>query len=159
MAPTQQVQQQQANQQQQLVKPEQPPPTMANGEEMEQSSSAAAVVASTEKRPIPNSSTAPEMQRVSKLPPIKQSNTAQNLTLTNVGLHNEGQESEKMDLDQTTMIGSALDLDSLGSEDDETSEENCKVKRKRNGGSKASNGQATMTTTGSQVGLLKLSAV
>ena len=51
-----------------------------------------------------------------KLPAIKSSSTSQNLSLTtkNVGLHNKGHVDEKMDLDQTTMIGSALDLDSLG---------------------------------------------
>ena len=97
---------------------------------------------------LPNSSTAPDM-RVKRLPPINKSSTAQNLTLTNVGLHNEGQENEKMDLDQTTMIGSALDLDSLGSNEDVESGHE-KVQRQQNGSS---------SHAGSQVGLLKLSAV
>ena len=53
----------------------------------------------------------------SKLAPIVKSSTAQNLTLTNVGLHNkkDAVHEDKVDLDQTTMIGSALDLDSLES--------------------------------------------
>jgi len=143
--------------QQQMQQQVQAPPSQQQAEpqvpkvEQEQSS----VTSVVEKR-LPNSATAPEMQRVSmKLPPIKQSSTAQNLTLTNVGLHNEGQENEKMDLDQTTMIGSALDLDSLASEEEAASEENCgKVRRHH----KASNG-ATSSHAGSQVGLLKLSAV
>ena len=147
------------SQPQQQMQPVQAPPSQQQAEpqlvpkvEQEQSSVTSSVV---EKR-LPNSSTAPEMQRVSmKLPPIKQSSTAQNLTLTNVGLHNEGQENEKMDLDQTTMIGSALDLDSLASDEEAASEENCgKVRRHH----KASNG-ASSSHAGSQVGLLKLSAV
>ena len=56
----------------------------------------------------------------SKLAPIVKSSTAQNLTLTNVGLHNkkDAVHEDKVDLDQTTMIGSALDLDSLESGED-----------------------------------------
>ena len=95
---------------------------------------------------LSNSSTAPDM-RVSRLPPINKSNTAQNLTLTNVGLHNEGQENDKMDLDQTTMIGSALDLDSLGSNEDVES------------GNQVPRQNGSSSHAGSQVGLLKLSAV
>ena len=59
----------------------------------------------------------------SKLAPIVKSSTAQNLTLTNVGLHNkkDAVHEDKVDLDQTTMIGSALDLDSLESGEDSAS--------------------------------------
>jgi hypothetical protein len=43
--------------------------------------------------------------------------------LTNVGLHNkkDAVHEDKVDLDQTTMIGSALDLDSLESGEDSAS--------------------------------------
>ena len=70
---------------------------------------------------IPEYQPGPEISSKSshskKLPTIKSSSTSQqnlSLTTTNVGLHNKGHVDEKMDLDQTTMIGSALDLDSLG---------------------------------------------
>ena len=103
------------------------------------------------KKSVPNSSTLPEIAsngKVVGLPPIPKSNTAQNLTLTNVGLHNRGQEQQeqgsKIDLDQTTMIGSALDLDSLESGEDDVS---------------SSHVTLAANQAGSQVGLLKLSAV
>ena len=127
--------------QQQVVHQPKQNADLENGQIQESSNTASA-------SRLPNSSTAPEM-RVNRLPPINKSSTAQNLTLTNVGLHNEGQENEKMDLDQTTMIGSALDLDSLGSNEDVESGHE-KVQRHQNGSS---------SHAGSQVGLLKLSAV
>ena len=77
-------------------------------------------------RKMVNSATIPEISSKhnssshtskNKLPAVKSSSTSQqnlSLTTTNVGLHNKGHVDEKMDLDQTTMIGSALDLDSLG---------------------------------------------
>ena len=63
------------------------------------------------------------INKKSKLAPIVKSSTAQNLTLTNVGLHNkkDAVHEDKVDLDQTTMIGSALDLDSLESGEDSAS--------------------------------------
>ena len=107
-------------------------------------------------RKMVNSATAPEIASSAtaksnkhKLPAIKSSSTAQNLSLTttNIKAHNRGHVDEKLDLDQTTMIGSALDLDSLESagEDEDVAKE-----------------QTTATGSshaGSQVGLLKLSAV
>lgn len=105
-------------------------------------------------RKMVTSATAPEIaaskkNQQQKLPPIKTSNTTQNLSLTttNVKAHNRGHVEEKLDLDQTTMIGSALDLDSLESagEDEDINKEIATA----TGSSHA----------GSQVGLLKLSAV
>lgn len=101
---------------------------------------------------VSHSSTAPELSKnPKKLPPIVKSSTAQNLTLTNVGIHNnhdnEGEEVVKIDLDQTTMIGSALDLDSIES-DRENEELNTNSSSIR-----------APSHAGSQVGLLKLSAV
>lgn len=93
---------------------------------------------------IPISQTQPEIAS-KKLPPITKSNTAQNLTVTNVGLHNKETEEVKVDLDQTTMIGSALDLDSLDSADESSQT--------------VHNNGAPPSHAGSQVGLLKLSAV
>ena len=67
--------------------------------------------------PGPEISSKTSSSHSKKLPTIKSSSTSQqnlSLTTTNVGIHNKGHVDEKMDLDQTTMIGSALDLDSLG---------------------------------------------
>lgn len=99
---------------------------------------------------VSHSSTAPELSNnPKKLPPIVKSSTAQNLTLTNVGIHNNHEQTEvvKIDLDQTTMIGSALDLDSIES-DRENEELNTNSSSIR-----------APSHAGSQVGLLKLSAV
>jgi len=98
--------------------------------------------------PGPEISSRTSSSHSKKLPTIKSSSTSQqnlSLTTTNVGLHNKGHVDEKMDLDQTTMIGSALDLDSLESDgqDDDAKEQ-------------ATTGSSQQ---GSQVGLLKLSAV
>lgn len=101
---------------------------------------------------MPTSATAPEISAaaVSKtskkqLPPVVQKSQSMTLTKANIGVHNRGQSEDKVDLDQTTMIGSALDLDSLsGPEEDEEKEVI----------TACSNSHA-----GSQVGLLKLSAV
>ena len=116
------------------------------------STSNTSVAPSLEPQPrkiMTSSATAPEIsKKKEKLTPIKTSNTTQNLTLTttNIKAHNKGQVEEKLDLDQTTMIGSALDLDSLESAEDE---EDAKNHTPATGSSHA----------GSQVGLLKLSAV
>jgi hypothetical protein len=106
---------------------------------------------------VKNSSTAPELYQGRKvLPPLGKSNTAQNLTLTNVGLHNNDQvEEEKVDLDQTTMIGSALDLDSI----DESGGEEATVNSNHLALSSSTGVGAASSHAGSQVGLLKLSAV
>ena len=107
-------------------------------------------------RKMVNSATAPEISSSAaaksnkhKLPAIKTSSTAQNLSLTttNIKAHNRGHVDEKLDLDQTTMIGSALDLDSLESANED--EDVVKDQTTATGSSHA----------GSQVGLLKLSAV
>lgn len=113
-----------------------------------------------QKSAVTNSSTLPDISNgivnnKSKLAPIVKSTTAQNLTVTNVGLHNKDQihSEEKVDLDQTTMIGSALDLDSLESGEDSTSLAG------PNSGATAPNNNQIASNSGSQVGLLKLSAV
>ena len=78
------------------------------------------------------------------------------MTVTNVGLHNKDQIhcDEKVDLDQTTMIGSALDLDSL-----ESGEDSASLGAPNSGASAPNNSQMVASNAGSQVGLLKLSAV
>ena len=90
----------------------------------------------------------------SKLAPIVKSTTAQNLTLTNVGLHNKDQHEDKVDLDQTTMIGSALDLDSL-----ESGEDSASIAAPSNANAPNAGNHLAASNAGSQVGLLKLSAV
>lgn len=75
-------------------------------------------------------------------PEIKRGSVASaTLSSKNLSLHDGSERSEKLDLDQTTMIGSALDLDSLDGEE---------------GGRE---GEAGASQNGSQIGLLKLSAV
>ena len=99
-------------------------------------------------------------KRPHKLPPLhqnvpKSNSVSASLTKTNIGLHNDSIPDgaagpEKMDLDQTTMIGSALDLDSL-SGGDEVDEEDI--------GNNRETAATSSSHAGSQVGLLKLSAV
>jgi len=117
-----------------------------------------------QKSAVTNSSTLPDISNgivnnKSKLAPIVKSSTAQNLTLTNVGLHNkkDAVHEDKVDLDQTTMIGSALDLDSL-----ESGEDSASLAAPNNENSAAlpnNHNLVASQNTGSQVGLLKLSAV
>jgi len=77
---------------------------------------------------------------------VKKSVSNNTLSSRNLSLHDGavGHSTEGLDLDQTTMIGSALDLDSL--------EGDRGLETERDRGGSASN-------NGSQVGLLKLSAV
>jgi len=112
-----------------------------------------------QKSAVTNSSTLPDISNgivnnKSKLAPIVKSTTAQNLTLTNVGLHNKDQHEDKVDLDQTTMIGSALDLDSL-----ESGEDSASIAAPSNANAPNAGNHLAASNAGSQVGLLKLSAV
>ena len=122
-----QTQQQQQQQQPQVIDHEAANPT-TNSSSPSTSASAAPSL-DPQPRKMVKSATIPEYipgpeissktssSHSKKLPTIKSSSTSQqnlSLTTTNVGLHNKGHVDEKMDLDQTTMIGSALDLDSLG---------------------------------------------
>ena len=119
MIPSIQTQQQQ---QPQVIDHEAANPT-TNSSSPSTTSASAAPSLDPQPRKMVSSATIPEISSKTstsssskKLPAIKSSSTSQNLSLTtkNVGLHNKGHVDEKMDLDQTTMIGSALDLDSLG---------------------------------------------
>lgn len=75
---------------------------------------------------------------------IKKSVSNNTLSSRNLSLHDgvAGDPAPDLDLDQTTMIGSALDLDSLDGE-----------------GREDAGGANSNSNNGSQVGLLKLSAV
>merc|ERR1711874_470405 len=79
-------------------------------------------------------------------PQVKRGSVVSAATLSskNLSLH-DGTPSEKLDLDQTTMIGSALDLDSLDGDQEQGRE-----------GERVPGGNSQ---NGSQIGLLKLSAV
>ena len=121
MIPSIQTQQQQP----QVIDHEAANPT-TNSSSPSTTSASAAPSLDPQPRKMVNSATIPEISSKhnssshtskNKLPAVKSSSTSQqnlSLTTTNVGLHNKGHVDEKMDLDQTTMIGSALDLDSLG---------------------------------------------
>lgn len=107
-------------------------------------------------------SSSPEKRLKKKTSSIPSSQSEHALSLRNIGLHNEHQAAQDgrhskrnnkildrpMDLDQTTMIGSALDLDSLSD-----AEQDAPVHDVDDEESRVSAG------AGSQVGLLKMSSM